>query len=353
METKPLVSIIVPVYNCEPYIDKCLESVLGQTYENIEVICIDDESPDKCPEILDRYASKDSRVKVIHKKNGGVSNARNDGIKLADGEFIMFVDGDDWIDRETIETMLDTANNIKADSVMCCYVKEFGDHSIESHIFDESVFYQGRDVQKKIHRRLVGPLFDELSSPQNCDILVTPCMQLLKADVCKKYEFCDIRKLGTFEDGLYQIDIYREFNSFAYIDRPFYHYRKDNEASITTKYKADLFDKWQNLYDVIEDRVSRWQLTEDYTDALCNRIALSMIGIGLNEIKSDKSIFEKARFLKTVLKTPRYKAALKKLTMKYFPIHWWTFFAFCKARATILLVLMLETIEFLRKRVKK
>lgn len=353
MDKKPLVSIIVPVYNCEPYIDKCLETVLAQTYENIEVICIDDESPDKCPEILDSYAAKDPRVKVLHKKNGGVSNARNDGIKAATGKYIMFVDGDDWIDLHTVADMLDTAQEKNADAVMCCYVKEFCDHSVESHIFRANVFYEGNDVKKKIHRRLIGPLLEELASPQNCDILVTPCMQLLKADICKKYEFYDIRKLGTFEDGLYQIDIYRDFESFAYIDRPFYHYRKDNKVSITTRYKADLFEKWQNLYDIIEDKISKWQLSEEYTDAFGNRIALSMIGIGLNEIKADKSVFDKARFLKAVLKTPRYKAALKKLPMKYFPLHWWVFFAFCKMRATILLVLMLETIEFLRKRVKK
>ncbi len=352
MFNKPIVSIIVPIYNCEQYIDKCLESILGQTYENIEVICVDDESPDKCPEILDRYAEKDSRLKVVHKKNGGVSNARNDGIKAASGEYIMFVDGDDWIDAVMVSEMLDVAKNKNADVVMCCYVKEFSDHSAESHIFNGNICFVGQDVQRCIHRRFIGPVKEELSVPQNCDILITPCMQLLKAEICKKHEFYDIRKLGTFEDGLYQIDVYRDFESFAYVDKPFYHYRKDNETSITTKYKADLFEKWQNLYDIIEGKLLEYKLDGEYIEALNNRIALSMIGIGLNETKADKSIFKKAAFLRNVLKTPRYKVAFKELSMKHFPLHWWVFFALCKMKFTFFLLLMLQMIEFLRKRVK-
>lgn len=352
METKPLISIIVPVYNCEQYIDKCISSILDQTYKNIEVICIDDGSPDNSAEILDSYAEKDKRVKVIHKKNGGVSFARNDGIKAANGKFIVFVDGDDWIDTDTVSTMVQTATENNADVVMCCYVKEFSDHSVTSHIFDGDVFYQGADLKNKIHRRLIGPLNQELATPQNADILIAPWMQLFKAKVCCMYEFYDINKLGTFEDGLYQIDVYRDFERFVYIDRPFYHYRKDNETSITTKYKADLFDKRLNLYNIIENKINEWNLDECYREALNNRVALSMIGIGLNEIKADKNIFKKAAFLKDVLKTPRYKTAFKSLTMKHFPIHWWVFFALCKLKFTLLLVLMLETIEFLRKRVK-
>lgn len=351
MDKKPLVSIIVPVYNCEPYIDKCLETVLAQTYENIEVICIDDESPDKCPEILDSYAAKDPRVKVVHQKNIGLSGARNTGLKMVGGQYIMFVDGDDWIDLHMVADMLDTAQEKNADAVMCCYVKEFSDHAVESHIFNSDVTYEKEALEDKFYRRLYGLKGKELSAPQDCDLLVSACMQLFTRKMCGQMQFIDTKKIGT-EDLLYQLEIYRNCKKFAYIDRAFYHYRKDNETSLTTLYKPELYSRWQNLYDIIEDKISKWQLSEEYTDALGNRVALSMIGIGLNEIKADKSVFDKARFLKAVLKTPRYKAALKKLPMKYFPIHWWVFFAFCKMRMTLLLLLMLQIIEFLRKRVK-
>lgn len=105
MDKQPLVSVIIPVYNVENYIHECINSVLDQTYQNIEVILIDDGSSDRCPEICDEYVEKDSRVRVIHKTNGGLSDARNCGIKNAMGEYLTFVDSDDCIAKEMIETL--------------------------------------------------------------------------------------------------------------------------------------------------------------------------------------------------------------------------------------------------------
>lgn len=101
----PLVTIIVPVYNVEKYLKKCVDSILNQTYKNIEVILIDDGSSasDKSPIICDEYAKKDKRIKVIHKINGGLSSARNAGLDIAKGDYIYFVDSDDWIDKDTIK----------------------------------------------------------------------------------------------------------------------------------------------------------------------------------------------------------------------------------------------------------
>lgn len=98
-----LFSIIVPIYNVEEYIDRCVESILSQSYENIEIILVDDGSPDNCPSICDSYALKDERVKVIHKENGGLSDARNVGLKAAKGKYILFVDSDDYIETDTCE----------------------------------------------------------------------------------------------------------------------------------------------------------------------------------------------------------------------------------------------------------
>ena len=94
---KPLVSVIIPIYNVEKYLDRCLKTIVGQTYNNLEIILIDDGSPDSCPQKCDGWAKKDSRIKVIHKKNGGVSSARNRGLDVATGEYISFIDPDDII----------------------------------------------------------------------------------------------------------------------------------------------------------------------------------------------------------------------------------------------------------------
>ena len=98
-----LISVIVPIYNVEKYLDKCIESIVNQTYKNLEIILVDDESPDNCPEICDKWAERDSRIKVIHKENGGAGSARNAGIEASSGEWIGFVDGDDWIEPNMYE----------------------------------------------------------------------------------------------------------------------------------------------------------------------------------------------------------------------------------------------------------
>lgn len=115
------ISIIVPVYKVEIYLERCVESIINQTYKNIEIILIDDGSPDRCPMMCDQYAKKDSRITVIHKKNGGLSDARNAGLDIATGEYIAFVDSDDWIEVDFIETLYVNAKTVDADiSIIGC-----------------------------------------------------------------------------------------------------------------------------------------------------------------------------------------------------------------------------------------
>lgn len=105
MRDEKLISVIVPIYNVEKYIHKCVDSIINQTYKNLEIILVDDGSPDNCGKICDEYAEKDSRIKVIHKENGGVAEARNTGLDNAKGEWIAFIDSDDWIDNDYYETL--------------------------------------------------------------------------------------------------------------------------------------------------------------------------------------------------------------------------------------------------------
>lgn len=115
---EPLISVIVPVYNVEPYLRKCVDSILNQTYRNLEVILVDDGSPDGCPAICDEYATNDERIKVIHKKNGGLSDARNAGMAVAKGEYLSFVDSDDMLPPDAMEILLHTAISEQADMVI-------------------------------------------------------------------------------------------------------------------------------------------------------------------------------------------------------------------------------------------
>lgn len=108
-----LISVIVPIYNVENYLGKCIDSIINQTYRNLEIILVDDGSPDNCGEICDQYASQDIRIRVIHKTNGGLSDARNAGMQIMNGEFLMFVDSDDWLQDNCVEILYEIQKNIR------------------------------------------------------------------------------------------------------------------------------------------------------------------------------------------------------------------------------------------------
>lgn len=116
--SNPIISIIVPIYNVEKYLKRCIDSIVNQSYQNLDIIFVDDGSPDRSGEICDEYAKLDSRVKVIHKTNGGLSDARNKGIEIASGDFVMFIDSDDWIELNTCEVIKNIICDNNADLVI-------------------------------------------------------------------------------------------------------------------------------------------------------------------------------------------------------------------------------------------
>ena len=119
----PLISVIVPVYNVEKYLDRCVKSILRQTYKDFELILVDDGSPDKCPSMCDEWAKKDERIHVIHQKNQGLSAARNNALKKAKGNYISFIDSDDWISDDMLEDLLKLLFKYKADISVCNFFK--------------------------------------------------------------------------------------------------------------------------------------------------------------------------------------------------------------------------------------
>lgn len=347
------ISIVVPVYNVERYIKNCLDTLIGQTMQEIELICVNDGSMDRSLDILKEYAERDERIIVLDQKNTGVSIARNNALKHVKGEYYMFVDSDDWLDLNTCEVAYNYVVQNQADCLMFSYTKEFGDHSIVNHVFDRDHFvWVEEEVRRKFHRRLFGPIGEELAQPQNMDIIVSPCMQLFKSSKFVNIPFVDIREVGTFEDGLYQMVLYKDCKRFVYIDRPFYHYRKTNEASITTRYKADLSTRWQNMFDYMEKYIEDHSLGQEYQDALRNRIALSTLGAGINQAHSDDSLLSGGKHMKQILVTERYKAALTQLDTSAMPIAWKAFFFLAKHKQSTFLFAMLKIIEYLRNHKK-
>lgn len=147
---KMKVSIIIPVYNVEAYLDRCLKSIVNQTYENLEIIIVDDGSPDKCPFICDSWQLKDDRIIVIHKENGGLSSARNTGLDIATGDYICFVDSDDYISLDMIETMLDAALTYGVDVVTCGRIRVANSTEEEMYSLPKGKLFTGEKAIKEL-----------------------------------------------------------------------------------------------------------------------------------------------------------------------------------------------------------
>lgn len=225
---KMKVSIIIPAYNAEKYIKKCLESVVNQTYKNIEVIVINDGSTDNTLEIIKKY--KD--IVLIDQENAGVSASRNSGIKKSTGDYIMFVDSDDYIDLDMVEKMINISNNGKTDIIRCGYIREYKDKSVPFKMVDKSIYVDDKNV---VYNKFVKDY-----------TLSSPCCQLIKKELIKK-TFDESISMG--EDYLFNLDIYTNASTFMFTNETYYHYLY-NEESSTTSLKKDKIVK--NCEDVLK-----------------------------------------------------------------------------------------------------
>ena len=353
--SEPKVSVIVPVYNCEKYIERCMDSLINQTLADIEIIVIDDESKDTTFEILKEYEKKDKRIKLMTKKNSGISSSRNKGMEIATGKYIAFIDGDDWIDLDCLEKMYEVAEKNQTDIVICSYVREFKDHAKPKDIkLDENKIYQGEDLAV-LHRRILGPIKEEFRNPESLDSIGSACGKLYKREIILKsgYRFIDLKEIGTAEDTLFNFMLFNEVTKISFIDKCFYHYWKENENSITTKYNPNLFNQWKNLFKYMEEFIKKNDLDNSFYESLGNRICVGVLGLGLNECKEDNNVSwrVKTKHLKTILNDKQIKEAYSKLELKYFPIHWKIFYCFNKYRIAFLSYMMLNTISILRKKI--
>ena len=161
---KPLLSIIVPVYDVENYLQKCIDSILAQTFTDFELILVDDGSPDNCPALCDAAAAKDARIRVLHQKNGGLSAARNAGLDVARGEWIGFVDSDDYIVSEMYETLYKAVQSTGADLALCDYVKvdETGALCTQTHVAVPQKSLTGRELLQKAYWTTVQIAWNKL-----------------------------------------------------------------------------------------------------------------------------------------------------------------------------------------------
>lgn len=341
---KELISIIVPVYNTEKYLRKCVDSLLAQSYNLIEVILIDDGSTDGSGLICDIYAQKDTRVKVIHQHNFGAAEARTKGIAYATGAYVMFVDSDDWVDSNICMALYQGMRTHNVESAMCGYFRSYPDRIIPRILYCEDTILKGREIVRK----LSGPIGDEVRFPEMMECFNTMYARLYPISLVRDIIPPDNSKICLSEDLIFNLEAFSRIENSVYIPKAYYYYRKLVSNSVTFSYKPRLNEQWDYLYRYIRNHITENGYDHVYTKALENRIALNMLGVGLNCMSDNASFGVKVKRLKQAMENPERKKALAQLNISKMPIYWKIFYFCAKKNQAIFLGILLEIINRLK-----
>lgn len=243
---KPIISVIVPVYNVEKYLTRCIESLINQTLNFIEIILVDDGSSDKSAEICDEFACKDNRIKVIHKKNGGLGMARNSGLDVAKGEYVSFIDSDDYIDHTMYQTMYEEMKRTDSDTCYCYFMRRsFGGNLEKEKMYLEKKTYEKID---KINEILLEMLGAPASHSKDVVFNMSVCKGLFSRSIIEdnKIIFESERNL-ICEDLIFDLEYLQLSKRVSIVNKALYYYC-ENAGSLTHKYYQKRFEKEKELY---------------------------------------------------------------------------------------------------------
>lgn len=302
------VSVVIPVYNVEKYLKQCLESVLNQTYKNLQVVLINDGSRDESGKICENYAQKDERVKCIHKENGGISAARNDGLKEIDGDYVLFVDSDDYIDQDLIETLLKEIDGFDVVAGLTKYfnlsgvIEGRGEAPLKMDCLDND------ETKTAYMKGEIRPYF------------YGPVAKLYKTEIIRKNNILFDTRLKVGEDIVFNLLFLRYCNSARVIDYRGYNVRV-NQTSTTNSLARKYTPLYEHDYLIIQDEIAeagrRWGFSEEYLkekwetgrpERYYNEVS-NLLRVGnpydfKTKLKKIKIINTDKRFVSAVLKQP-------------------------------------------------
>ncbi len=312
--SKPKVSVVIPIYNVEKYLPRCIESVINQTLEDIEIILVDDGSPDGSPRICDEYAKKDSRIRVIHKTNGGLASARNAGMTLATGKYLFFVDSDDWLELDGLSTLYVIGEKEKVDFVRFRAIRTGwpgtnGDIACRVETIRElkEGLYDKRRIIDEIYPRLLAT--DQLTM----GAIVGAWESLYKLDFLRTNNLSFYDSVKFSEDLIFSANVVKCCNSFYFVDTPgVYHYFY-NPNSISKSFREG---RWESCKQLIELAEKDFLHSEEY-DFSKELIYLKWfcIMLGVNERKYLKTYKSKKEYCKKILSDPMIKDVSLNLKM--------------------------------------
>ena len=249
----PQISIIVPVYNTEKYLHRCVDSILAQTYTDFELLLIDDGSTDSSGAICDEYAMKDSRVRVFHKENGGASSARNLGLDNAEGEWITFVDSDDWIDVGFYEDMVSTTMSNKCDMVVCSVaIEHFGQCIHKLHCPME--YAEKRSMLN--YTMIEGPIYSSLYN------------KLICRNIIKNNNLSFDVRLGLWDDMWFVLRIRFLATHIVIVNKSFYHYEYMTPCSLTKESLQRKADSQILCASLFQDFFKKYNASKQYEDLI-------------------------------------------------------------------------------------
>ena len=234
-----LISIIVPIYSVESYLNKCIDSIINQTYKNLEIILVDDGSPDDCGKICDEYAKKDRRIKVMHKVNGGLSDARNAGLDIANGEYISFVDSDDWLEVNALEVLIGDC--------------DFSIGSCKTLTLRNIFYYVIKDA--RLNQEEFKDFFVEEAERKNL-VISTPWAKLYRRTIINDNKIVFDEKLKVSEDIKFNYEYFKHIKSVFCSSQIVYNYYAINENSLSKKYYENFFNYKKITYDKLVDWLS-------------------------------------------------------------------------------------------------
>lgn len=324
----PSVSIVVPMYMTERYLAACVESIRAQTLENIEVILVDDGSPDGCGAIADRFAKLDSRIKVVHRGNGGLGPARNSGMEVATGKFIGFVDSDDWVEPEMYKDLLRHAEEADADAAIggMTIMSNGSVTKVDTHPYAGRIF-QGPEELFELRKAFYGA---PTGHNKRNSFPVSVCRSIYRRSLLQEnaVTFRDVRS----EDILFNIAVCRLAKRIVCANEAGYFYRKDGQPSITKSFKREtmlsFFSLFSHLESMANEEPERYRIESlhagrrrivDYTRVLVLLIEGSFED---NAIKND--------YIRTVISNPLLLRACDEFHFSDFPIDQALFFAAVK-----------------------
>lgn len=272
MNIKPKISIIVPVYNVEKYLDRCIKSLLNQTLKDIEIILVDDGSPDNCPLMCDEYAKSDRRVKVVHKANEGLGYARNSGLEVATGEYIAFVDSDDYVELDMYERLYEVALFYNVQMVLCGFNRDNKGCRVKGLVANMPSSPKVIDARTDYIPNLIGQKPNEYYSMFYGYAVWNI---LFSADIINKHHIrFKSERIYLSEDILFQIEYAARVKDMLLYPVELYNYCLNSE-SLTTKYDKTRYDKAVVLYNKLRLEIDELELTIDNCELRVQRMLLA------------------------------------------------------------------------------